>query len=256
MNGFSRLRCGVKNISNASRSAAAGATASSRRIPVETNRPVVLLLNRTILAGVMVPPSSLAGCGVFQQARVGAARPLLGARIAQKAMQMVEAEIDPERVERELIDVEIAAEVSLFYADVRGPGQRLQQLLLLGNHEVADRAVAIVDFRGRGDEDAPAGQAGHPPPPVLEERLQPGQAARLPEGRRHDLVDELAGSDPQHLELQLFLGVEVGEEAALGEAQLARQRGQAQPVEPLPGSEAEGGVEDALASLGALAHGS
>src|SRR5258705_10759531 len=103
MNGFSRLRCGVKTISNASRSAAAGATASSRRIPVETNRPVVLLLNRTILAGVMVPPSSLAGCGGFQQARVGAGRPLLGARIAQKGRQMVETQINPQPAQRALI---------------------------------------------------------------------------------------------------------------------------------------------------------
>src|SRR2546430_17063094 len=75
------------------------------------------------------------------------------------------------------------------------------------------------------------------------------------ERRPHALVDEAFGSDPQHLELQLFLRIEMGEEAALGEAELAFQGCKAEPVEALASRPPGSGVENAVACPGALPHG-
>src|SRR5207302_2188350 len=80
------------------------------------------------------------------------------------------------------------------------------------------------------------------------------EAARLLERRPHHFVDEAFGSDPQHLQLELFLRVEVGEETALGEAELPCQGCQAEPVETLPRRQPEGGVENSVARLGSLGH--
>ena len=131
-------------------------------------------------------------------------------------------------------------------ADARGPGDGLEQLPLLRNHEGANRTVAVVQL-GRGrDEDTAPGERGirRPAPPALEKGPQARQAARLLERRRHHLFHEPLGGDAQHLELQLLLGGEMGEEAALRESELRGQRRKAQPFQTVAGREAEGGVED------------
>src|SRR2546421_5447867 len=141
---------------------------------------------------------------------------------------------------------------------LRRAGDGLQKAPLLQDHVRPHRPIAIVELRRGSHEDAPArqGRIRGPAPPVLEERAHPRQAARLLERRPHDLVDEAFGSDPQHLELQLFLRIEMGEEAALGEAELACQGCQTEPVEAFASREPESGVEDAVSCLAALCHGS
>src|SRR5256885_16646025 len=140
---------------------------------------------------------------------------------------------------------------------LRRAGDGLQKAPLLQDHVRPPRPIPIGEL-GRGShEDAPArqGRIRGPAPPVLEERAHPRQAARMLERRPHDLVDEAFGSDPQHLELQLFLRIEMGEETTLGEPELACQGCQAEPVEPFARGQPEGGVEDAVARLGTFRHG-
>ena len=63
-----------------------------------------------------------------------------------------------------------------------------------------------------------------------------------------------AGRRPQHLDLQLFLGTEVGEQPALRQSQLGRQPADAQPLQAVPAGQPERPFEDALAGLFSLGH--
>src|SRR5438309_270379 len=119
----------------------------------------------------------------------------------------------------------------------------------------ASRCAASGTDRHEAATDRPGGSRG-PGPPVLADRPPPRQAARMLERRPHDLVDEAFGSDPQHLELQLFLRIEMGEETTLGEPELACQGCQTEPVEAFASREPESDVEDAVSCLAALCHGS
>src|SRR5437667_11031242 len=139
---------------------------------------------------------------------------------------------------------------------LRRAGDGLQKAPLLRDHVRPHRPIAIVELRRGSHEDTAArqGRIRGPAPPVLEERAHPRQAARLLERRPHDLVHEAFGSDPQHLELQLFLRIEMREETALGETELACQRSQTEPVEALASRQPESGVENAVACLRTLRH--
>ena len=93
-----------------------------------------------------------------------------------------------------------------------------------------------------------------PAHPAVEERIESWEPAPLPEGGDHHGLDEPVGGDLQHLQLQVFLGAEVGEQAALGETELPGQRGEAEAFEAVARRETEGRVEDAVARFRALGH--
>ena len=82
-------------------------------------------------------------------------------------------------------------------------------------------------------------------------------AARLAERGQQHRHREALGPGTQHLQLQLYLRPEVGEEAALGQARLAGQNAQAEPVEtiarywrPAPGGSLRVGLRHGLYCLG------
>ena len=65
---------------------------------------------------------------------------------------------------------------------------------------------------------------------VVEQPPQPGLAARLPERRHDDLLDEVVDRPLQHLDLQRLLGLEVREQAALRQVHPRRQHAERQPL--------------------------
>src|SRR5436305_2257635 len=176
--------------------------------------------------------------------------------VAQHAMQMVIAESDGGDVEGELLHIEVRPILAGLdrHAGRLGDEREAPPVGLL--EEVALRSGAVVEFHGRGDQQAAAGHRRIvlPGEPVFEH----GPDARLPPGggeRRvdHRLLEPLDGC-LEHLELELVLGPEVGEQAALREPQLGREGTDRQPLQAIPAGQPDGLVEDAFAGLGSLPH--
>ncbi len=106
---------------------------------------------------------------------------------------------------------------------------------LLQAHQLVPRgAGAIVELAGRGHEQAAAGDGvgAAPAQPALEDRAHPRLAAGLSQGGTDDRLHEAVGGEAQDLDLQGLRGPEVGEEAALGEAQVLGQVADADAFEP------------------------
>src|SRR3954451_715201 len=177
--------------------------------------------------------------------------------VSQQAVHVVIAQGDGEDVERELLHVEVPPEVAGLdgHAGPLGDEREAAPVGLL--EEVALRSGAVVEFHGRGDQQAAAGHRRIVLP--VEPALEHGPDARLPPGggeRRadHCLLEPLHGR-LEHLELELVLGPEVGEQTALREPQLGRQGADRQPFQAVPAGQAHGLVENALAGFGSLPHG-
>src|SRR5207302_401870 len=112
------------------------------------------------------------------------------------------------------------------------------------------------ELGGRLEEDAAAGERwiAEPGEPAFENFLHPRKTARRRErGAKNDVLESVRGGLEQ-LDFEVFLGVEMREEAALGEAEVFRQSGEREAGEPLAARQAEGAVEDALAGVGAFGH--
>src|SRR3954451_13338299 len=176
--------------------------------------------------------------------------------VSQQAVHVVIAQGDGEDVERELLHVEVPPEVAGLdgHAGPLGDEREAAPVGLL--EEVALRSGAVVEFHGRGDQQAAAGHRRVVLP--VEPALEHGPDARLPpgggEGRAdHRLLEPLDGR-LEHLELELVLGPEVGEQTALREPELGRQGADRQPFQAVPAGQPHGLVEDALAGFGSLPH--
>jgi hypothetical protein len=148
---------------------------------------------------------------------------------------VVKAESHRIQVVRELLGIGVGAEVALGDAGAEGDGDRVQPVPLQADQLVTRGARAIVQLAGRGHEHAAAGDGVGPAPAI--QRSKMARDARLPrgsgQGRAHDVLDEALGREAQDLDLQGFLGPEVGEEPALGEAELLGQVPDADPSRPL-----------------------
>src|SRR3954463_9020014 len=176
--------------------------------------------------------------------------------VAQQAVHVVIAEGDGEDVERELLHVEVPPEVAGLDGHAGPLGDELEAAPVGLLEEVALRSGAVVEFHGRGDQQAAAGHRRVVLP--VEPAPEPGPDARLApgggEGRTdHRLLEPLDGC-LEHLELELVLGPEVGEQAALREPQLGREGADRQPLQAVAAGQPDGLVEDALAGFGSLPH--
>ena len=89
--------------------------------------------------------------------------------------------------------------------------------------------------------------------PVLEQRLEAGAAAGEVARGADDVVDEAPAGGVDRRQLQLLLGAEVGEQAALAHVQLGREAADRQALQALDGGEVGGRLEDRLAGRVAAA---
>ena len=94
---------------------------------------------------------------------------------------------------------------------------------------------------------------------MVEVALPHRPQARRAVGRAQRRLDhrgaEALGGGGDRRQLQLLLGAEVGEEAALAHPQLGGEAADRQPLQPLDRGEVDGAVEDRGAGLGALGRG-
>ena len=115
---------------------------------------------------------------------------------------------------------------------------------------IADGPGAIVEFERGGGEKAAAGESflfavGEP---IFAESAKEAEAAEL-RGGAHDFFDEDVARFVHDGALQVFFGAEVGEEAALADAQGGGELADGEALETFEGSDVDGFAEDGTAGL-------
>ena len=151
---------------------------------------------------------------------------------AEQARVLVHGQHQSVDLEHHLRRIDRCAQVSFRH---RLP-DRLQQLGLPAgddrDHRIALRAGPVVVLDRAGNHDAAACQfARKERDPSIEDRLEPGQSARLSHGRAQDLVDEAAHVRLEHGQLQVLARAEVREDAALAHVHLVGQRADRQALQ-------------------------
>ena len=170
---------------------------------------------------------------------------------------MVEAEHDRVEVVRELVGLEVPAEVPGGHSGREEDSDHLEPAPLERDEAFPHRAGPVVELRRGGDEEAPAPprvrlRPGEPP---LEERGDARLAPWLVDRRPDHLVDEPFGGGVEDLDLEGLLGAEVREEPALGEPELGREPADRQALEADLGREPDGAIEDDRTRLLPFSHG-
>ena len=175
-----------------------------------------------------------AAAGVVEQAAQPGAGALRAVGGAQQARVLVHHQHQAVDLEHHLLRVGAAREVAFLHR----LADRLQQFGLPAgddrNHLVALRPGAVVVLDGAGDHDAAERDlAREERDPAVEDRFQPGQAARLLHGGAQHVVDEALHVLLQHGQLQVLARAEVREHPALAHLHLVGERADRQPFEPV-----------------------
>ena len=119
---------------------------------------------------------------------------------------------------------------------------------------VAHGARPVVVLHGGGDVDAAAVEDLLPAQPRVEQRADPGLAARGGERRPDHRVDEPAAGVLERLQLELLLGAEVGEQPALAHLGALGELADGEALEPDLRGDLQRLVEDRGLGVLALAH--
>src|SRR5215207_819287 len=220
------------------------------------DRTIVLFWIATSWLEGMAFSSGGRRAGGEQERLEGAGGPGGGVRVAEQAAGVVEGQHGPVQVVGELLGVGVGAEVALGDAGPEHLSHGVQPVALVLDQPVADRAWLVVELGAGPDEQAAAGQAvGVPGQPAPEQLAQPGLAAGGGQGGADHQVDEAGAGVVQQLELERLLGLEVGEQPALGELGRGGQRPDGQPAQPDPAGHPGRLVEHDLPGLRSLGHG-
>ena len=105
------------------------------------------------------------------------------------------------------------------------------------------------------EQHAAAGIAADPVEPVVHDRAQPRQAARLRQRRHQHRFAEPRGRRFEHRQLQVLARSEMGEHAALGHADRLRQRADRQAFDAGEAGDVVGAIDDGFAGGGAFGGG-
>src|SRR5829696_3705418 len=193
--------------------------------------------------------------GGEQQRLEGAGGPGGGVRVGQQAAGVVVGEHRPVQVVGELLRVGAGVEVALGDAGPEHLGDGVQPVALVPGQAVPDRARLGVELGAGRDEQAAAGQGvGVPGEPAPEQLAYPWLAAGGDQGGPDHQVDEAGAGVVEQLELERLLGLEVGEQPALGDLGRGGQRADGQPAQPDPAGHPGRLVEHRLPGLGPLGH--
>ena len=169
---------------------------------------------------------------------------------------MVRGKYDPEQFERKLPGIGIVGQVAGLDGEAHRLRNRPAQFLLAREQRIADEAGPVIEFRGGGENDAPAGLAGgfEPCKPVLEQRANSGQAPGSVQGGEEDFVYKAFLGSPEGRELKFRLGTEVRKQAALGQTEPGGERADRQPFQTDFARVGDGVMEDQRTGLGTFAH--
>src|SRR5918996_801697 len=152
-----RPRGGVRNSRSASRAATEGASRDSARLPARMRgRNRVGVFDRTIvLFSIAMYSASVMSVSPFRCQR---RRPPDAAAGAVRAVgddgtrDVHEGQADPLAIVRELLAVEVGAEVAFAHGDAGGAGHRVHPVAEVLNDEVAHGAGPIVELERRRHE--------------------------------------------------------------------------------------------------------
>lgn len=160
------------------------------------------------------------------------------------------------QVVRKLLGIDVGTKVSFLDRGNDDPRQNVEPAFLNFDETVANRTGPVVELDRCSHEEAAAreGTFLRPFQPALKKGTNPGLAPRGCESGLHDALDETSGRIFQDLKLQRFLGLEMGEEAALGKIEILREPADAQSLETDLAGEADRVLEDGLAGQLSLAH--
>jgi len=132
---------------------------------------------------------------------------------------------DRAKLEHELIEVQILAELTFFDRNLGSAPQRVR-VVALGFDQIVPRGTGLSSSSAETSvENAASGQVMLPLlHGAFEYRSKAGLASRLLQRGGDDDLDEALTRLHEHLKLELLLGVEVGKEAALRHAGGPRER--------------------------------
>lgn len=159
-------------------------------------------------------------------------------------------------LKRELLRIHRRAKVASLPGFVHGAAKREQPFLHGLNDALAHRARPAVKFERCSREETSAFKdAGfHVFQPVFAKRPQPRHPCGLGQCRANHVSDE---NLPRHLhrsQLQLFLGAEVGEQAALAHFELIRQAADGQALQPFHRGQIDSRAQDAFPRARSFGH--
>src|SRR5829696_2745269 len=196
------------------------------------------------------------GAGGEQEGLDGAGGPGGGVGVAEQPAGVVVGEHNAVQVVGELLGVGAGPELALGDAGPEHLGDRVQPVALVLGQAVPHRAGLGVELGAGRDEQAAAGQGlGVPGEPPAEQLPHPRLAPGGGQGGADHQVDEAGPGVVEQLELERLLGMEVGEQPALGQLGRGGQRADGQPAQPDPARHPGRLVQHDLPGLRALAHG-
>ena len=169
----------------------------------------------------------------------------------------VQGEHDAIHVLCELLRVSVGANHTRLDSFADRETDDVDPVALQLNQSVAHGSRAIVQLGGRGDEDAAARQRDvvFPFEPALEQRAQPRRTARLLQGGADHHLRKPARRVVQDVDLECFFGLEVREQAALGEVECVSENADRKSGKAHLAGEAGGMIENRGAGPFALVHG-
>jgi hypothetical protein len=150
--------------------------------------------------------------------------------------------------ERELAYIHVLSDFSSGLRITRRLFQISQPLLHQFHDLIANASRPVVEFERSGGKEAASGENFllAIQEPILAKRPQASESTEL-EGGADDLFDEDVTSFVNDRALQIFLGTEVGEQAALADPQRRSQPANRKPFEPFERGKVDGLAQDGTA---------
>ena len=170
--------------------------------------------------------------------------------IAEETRTPISAHGQGLNFEGELAHVHVFANFAGGSRVARGVFQISQPFLHKGEDAIANGARAIIEFERGGREKAAAGESFlfAVRKPIIAECAKKAEAAEL-RGGAHDFFDEDVTGLVHDSALQIFFGAEVGEEAALADAQGSGELTDGEALEAFERSDIDGFAEDGAAGF-------
>lgn len=160
------------------------------------------------------------------------------------------------QLENKLRGIGVRAELAPSNRLFDGFDQVLAPLQLSLDQSVTNRTWFVIEFLRKCHEQTPASvRLSVDPVEIPVHQLDQSRSGRrLTPGRNHNAVAKALERFLDHRELQRFLGMEMREEAALGETEFRCQRAQRRAPKSLQGRLPKRLIDDGFASGGTFSH--
>ena len=167
-------------------------------------------------------------------------------------MRRMMREIDAAQFPYELIDIQIAAQMSKFNGALNELGEKLPPPGFHLENLVADASFDVVEFEEARCDRASARQARAlgPSKPAGKQSAQPRQTIVGAHRGGHDAALDEIGHVVEQLDLHLFLGAEMGKQPTFGHPDLVGEHAQRDSAQPGLAHERKSLPQDLFAGSG------